>query len=97
MQPREIVLDGDGSGAHGAINRDELSQRLRAPLAVVTGSLQHLLKHWDTLADRDRKVLVKAIEAQADQAITAIDRFEDELAAGEPRIPIEMDEAGPRF
>lgn len=78
------------------IDRDEFSHRLRTPLTVVKGSLQHLLRHWDALADRDRKVLVKALLGQTDQVIEVVASFEDRLSAGKPRESVELDESTTR-
>lgn len=75
------------------IDREELGHSLRTPLTVVKGSLQHLLKHWDALSERDRKVLVKAIVTQTDAAVEALADIEDRLSAQQPRETITLDEA----
>ena len=79
-----------------SIDRDEFSHRLRTPLTVVKGSLQHLVKHWDALDERDRKVLVKAVLDQADLAIDAISNMEDRLSAADPRAAAEVEETARR-
>lgn len=78
-------LDAAETSSAAPFEREEFSHRLRTPLTVVKGSLQHLIKHWDDLADRDRKVLVKAVLDQSDAAIDAIALLEDRLSAGERR------------
>lgn len=74
-----------------AIDREEFGHRLRTPLTVVKGSLQHLEKHWDDLGDRDRKVLVKAVLAQVDLAVDAVATLEDRMSAGTERA-VEVEE-----
>lgn len=83
--PRCGASDLEAATAPGLLDREEFSHRLRTPLTVVKGSLQHLVKHWDDLGDRDRKVLVKAVLAQADIAIDEIATLEDRLSAARPR------------
>lgn len=88
----EPVSERNRQGAEPAIDREEFGHRLRTPLTVVKGSLQHLVKHWDDLGDRDKKVLVKAVLAQADVAIDAVGTLEDRMSAGTPRSQAEIEE-----
>ena len=88
----EPAPEGVVETSDAPFEREEFGHLLRTPLTVVKGSLQHLVKHWDDLGDRDRKVLVKAVLAQADLAIDAVGSLEDRMSAGTKRAEVEETE-----